>query len=627
MALHSRHISLRATLMAVVLLAVIPALGLTLWHGFDHLAEAKAEAQSKALVFARTIASDQNRIAVETERILHTLALTTAVQDQDATQCAQLLQSLLKEFGEPYLNFIAVDLDGQAFAQAFGDKLNNYADRQWFQDAVRTRAFTTSEYLIGKTTGLPTMAMAYPVRDPEGKIRSVLAAGVGLAGLGKRLANSLLPAQSIVTIIDHEGVILAREPPRPEFIGTNKSDVPIVKTALAEREGAVEATGLDGAPRIYAFTRIFPDQENSPVVYVGIDRTAAYGPVWQDTGLMMFWLAGVGLLGLAAAWVLGGRLLVRPVQAIAQAAGDIGEGRLSARITDDYPVLEFTRLAESFNAMAGQLEARARLLEEKAAAIIQANRELEREVGVRQDAEAGLALHAKRLQRSNEELEQFAYVASHDLQEPLRIIHSYLQLIERRYESLIDEDGRRFIQATMDAAERMRALIHGLLDYSRVSTKAQPFASVNAEEVFSEAIEHLGEAVAENRATVRRDALPMVRGDRTQIAQLFQNLLSNAVKYHLPDSAPEVRVTAQRDGDMWRFTVQDNGIGISPEYHERIFALFQRLHTRAHYPGTGIGLTVCKKIVERHNGRIWLESEPGQGSAFHFTLPAVEETP
>ena len=216
-------------------------------------------------------------------------------------------------------------------------------------------------------------------------------------------------------------------------------------------------------------------------------------------------------------------------------------------------------------------------------------------------------------------------MASHDLQEPLRIIYSYLQLIERRYQPIIDEDGKRFITATMDATERMRSLIRGLLDYSRVSTKAQPFAPVDTGEVIQEVLALLSETIAESKAVVTAEELPRIMGDRVQVLQLLQNLVSNALKFHAPGQIPEVSILAAREGGFWNFTVRDNGIGIESDYFDRIFAMFQRLHTRAQFTGTGIGLTLCRKIVERHNGRIWVESEPGNGSAFHFTLPALEE--
>jgi PAS domain S-box-containing protein len=244
----------------------------------------------------------------------------------------------------------------------------------------------------------------------------------------------------------------------------------------------------------------------------------------------------------------------------------------------------------------------------------------------RREAEHQLKEASLALERSNKELEQFAYVASHDLQEPLRMVASYVQLLARRYQDKLDADANEFIGFAVDGAKRMQALISDLLAYSRVGTHAKPFAPTEGETVFKRAMDNLQVAVTESGAAVTHDALPVVTGDVGQLTQLLQNLIGNAIKFRRAGEAPQVHVgVAQRDGE-WLFSIRDNGIGIEMQFADRIFQIFQRLHTRAEYPGTGIGLAVCKKIVERHGGRIWIESAPGQGSTFHFTLPA-EATP
>jgi PAS domain S-box-containing protein len=243
---------------------------------------------------------------------------------------------------------------------------------------------------------------------------------------------------------------------------------------------------------------------------------------------------------------------------------------------------------------------------------------------IRAQAEKRLEHYAAELERSNRELEQFAYVASHDLQEPLRMVTSYLQLLERRYRGRLDQDADDFITYAVDGASRMRMLINDLLTYSRVSTRAKPFEPTDCSEILNHALSNLRVASEENEATITFDHLPIVEVDATQLTQVFQNLISNAIKFHRADVPPCIHVSAERQGDEWRFSVRDNGIGIAPEHSERIFLIFQRLHTREEYPGTGIGLAVCKKIVERHNGRIWVESIPGGGSTFYFTIPTPQ---
>ena len=243
-----------------------------------------------------------------------------------------------------------------------------------------------------------------------------------------------------------------------------------------------------------------------------------------------------------------------------------------------------------------------------------------RDITERRQAEAKLQQTMDELARSNTELEQFAYVASHDLQEPLRMVASYTQLLSRRYQGKLDADADEFIGYAVDGATRMQQLINDLLAYSRVGTRGKPFEPTDCEEILNKALINLRVAIEENNAVVTHDQLPTVAADATQMIQLFQNLIGNAIKFH-GDKRPEVHVGAKHNGNEWLFSVSDNGIGIDPKYHERIFVLFQRLHGKKEYPGTGIGLTVSKKIVERHKGRIWVESQSGNGATFHFTIP------
>jgi PAS domain S-box-containing protein len=238
----------------------------------------------------------------------------------------------------------------------------------------------------------------------------------------------------------------------------------------------------------------------------------------------------------------------------------------------------------------------------------------------RKHAEAALAAAHEELKRSNSELEQFAYVASHDLQEPLRMVSSYTQLVMKRYGERLDGDAREFMNYVVDGAARMKQLIEDLLAYSRVGTKGKEFKPVPLESALKRAVTNLRAAIEESGAEITHDALPVVKADEVQLAQLFQNLMGNALKFKGPER-PHVHVSAVELPNEFQISINDNGIGIEPQYFERIFMLFQRLHTKGDYPGTGIGLAICKKVVERHGGRIWVESEPGKGSRFHFTLP------
>jgi light-regulated signal transduction histidine kinase (bacteriophytochrome) len=247
-----------------------------------------------------------------------------------------------------------------------------------------------------------------------------------------------------------------------------------------------------------------------------------------------------------------------------------------------------------------------------------------RDVTYHKQAEEKLKQIMAELARSNTELERFAYVASHDLQEPLRMVASYTQLLARRYKGKLDSDADEFIGYAVDGATRMQQLINALLDYSRVGTRGKSSEPTDCEDVLSHAVANLKAAIKETDAVVEHDPLPTVVADATQMVQLFQNLIGNAIKFH-SEKKPEVHVGAERNGTECIFSVRDNGIGIDPQYFDRIFVIFQRLHGRGEYPGTGIGLAICKKITERHKGRIWVESQTGKGATFYFTIPIRRE--
>jgi PAS domain S-box-containing protein len=246
-----------------------------------------------------------------------------------------------------------------------------------------------------------------------------------------------------------------------------------------------------------------------------------------------------------------------------------------------------------------------------------------RDITERKRTQDALAEKADELEHSNQELQQFAYVASHDLQEPLRMITGYTQLLARRYQGKLDQDADEYINYAVDGAKRMQTLISDLLTYSRVGTRGKLFAAADCEAILKTTLTNLQIAIQESGAVVTHDGLPTVACDGGQIGQLLQNLIGNGIKYR-NSRAPEIHVGCKPEDGHWLFWVKDNGIGIDPQYAERIFVIFQRLHTREEYPGTGIGLAVCKKIVERHGGRIWIQSELGKGSTFFFTLPLVE---
>ncbi|WP_097972739.1 ATP-binding protein [Streptomyces sp. gb14] len=267
-------------------------------------------------------------------------------------------------------------------------------------------------------------------------------------------------------------------------------------------------------------------------------------------------------------------------------------------------------------------------VQDVAGAVEDMRQRLSDELAEAQKREDLLAGQTQELRRSNSELEQFAYVASHDLQEPLRKVASFCQLLEKRYGTELDDRGKQYIAFAVDGAKRMQVLINDLLTFSRVGRVHESWKPVDLGRSLDRALGNLAAAVEESGAVVERpEELPELVGDATALTMVWQNLVGNAVKFRHPDRPPRITVECEREDENWHLTVSDNGIGIAPEFADKVFVIFQRLHGRDEYDGTGIGLALCRKIIEFHGGRIWLEPEPGEGTRIHFTLPVAPEAP
>ena len=472
----------------------------------------------------------------------------------------------------------------------------NVAQREWFVAAQRDKSYFSDLHLDAHNPYL-IIATAAPNQ-------SVIAARLSISALWQVVGDIRFGENGSAYVVNHRGEVIAhtnqsqsKQLPniagRPELVGAlTTPDLWYGEYVNFDGEHVVGVAAAVPGVNWVVITEL-PDSEA-----FAYSRRAYY---WLGSGMLAFvilvmWASAEWL----EAWIL------TPIDRLRDGAEHIGRGGLTHRIEVIHQD-EIGQVAVAFNQMAKELQDLYASLEQKIA-----------------DRTLQLEQQTTELARSNAELAQFAYIASHDLQEPLRMVSSYLQLLERRYKGQLDADADEFIDFAVDGATRMQQLIRDLLAYSRVGTRSQPFTIVDLNQICAQVLDDLQVAIQERGATIQVEPLPLLMADATQLGQLLQNLLGNALKF-CQTHPPLITLCATLDAatQEWRFAVKDNGIGIEALYFERIFLIFQRLHTRAEYPGTGIGLAICKKIVERHNGRIWVESQPDQGTTFFFTLPAV----
>ncbi|GCD19681.1 histidine kinase [Cellulomonas algicola] len=376
---------------------------------------------------------------------------------------------------------------------------------------------------------------------------------------------------------------------------------------------ASEGTASVTSEEIEAGRQLFDEARVQADAYITLLRDRRAEAVdelshWMLVAALSVILLVVAAIGVGVAlWVALRRWVLEPLGELAADARAVASGELAHPVDTTGPG-EIADLADDVERMRVALVTEVRAVEQSRSEIAEAHDQL--------------TAQAEELRRSNRDLEQFAYVASHDLQEPLRKVASFTQLLQKRYGGQLDERADQYIDFAVDGAKRMQRLINDLLGFSRVGRHGGEVTDVDLDAAFAEAVDNLEERIAETGAVVTHDPLPTVRGEEALLVQLFQNVIGNAVKFRAPDRVPHVHVSARQVGDEWELECRDNGIGIDAQYAERVFVIFQRLHAKDVYEGTGIGLALCKKIVEFHGGRIWIEPTQDVGTRILWTLPA-----
>lgn len=616
--------SLRVRLLLLVALALIPAAVLIVYNALEQRHLGIKAAHDDAARMVRFLSKVQDEMIVGARQLLSALAQMRNVHSNNTAVCQSLFANLRLQH-PVYVDIGGIAADGTVFASAvpLAEPLN-LADRKYFQMATNTRSFVVGEYQLSRDSRKTTVNLAYPAIDDHGNIKAVVYASLDLGWLYRVMGDSALPPGTSMTVLDRNLVTLARFPD-DRFVG-GQIRLPSTRVGATPPSGRAPdgmriSQSRDGTWRLYASTSLGRVEPQPLVINVGIPLAAAYGPANHQLVRNLGFLGIAALLAFTAAWFAGDLFVLRPVRLLVSATRQLAQGDLAVRTGETSGTGELYELARSFDDMASSLQERGHERDRAEANLRKLNEQLEQRVADRSAA----------LQRSNEELEQFAYVISHDLQEPLRMVSQYLLLLERRHGAEFDEDARNLIASAGNGAERMQALIRGLLEYSRTGTRPKIFAPTETEQPLQDALTNLTLLIHETGTKIVHDPLPRVQGDIVQLTQLFQNLIGNAIKFR-SNVPPVIQISAQREEfevppsgspAFWRFAVRDNGLGIPQKDLPRVFVVFQHFHNGNDAQGMGIGLAVCKKIVQRHGGKIWVESRENEGSTFYFTLPAV----
>ncbi|MBS3753515.1 MAG: PAS domain S-box protein [Anaerolineales bacterium] len=662
--------------------------------------------------------------------------MSAQIPDQPAyeTAHASLTDELSRVANLAHLSpiFLMDHINGEIVASSHAEWGGQFrGDRKYFQEG-KDEVYVSGIF-HSLRLGQPTMVVAAPIKDSEGRLLGVLAGHANLAPLNEIMQErSGLGETGETYLVNNANLMLTESRFEPEVALKKWVFTESVSRALAGESGVGVYDDYRGEVVIGAYRWL---EERDMALLAEMDRSEAFGPIimLRNTVLQAGFLVAV-IVGFLSVFVA--RTFTNPLRQLVEGTEEIGGGNLDYRIEVEGED-EIDQLAQAFNAMVESLQevtasrdelnteiaerkriekalraseeefreifnatSDALILLDEEGRIAQVNEtaselygyareemltldprhlihpdyhhvyqqflaDLEkkgefsgetmdirksgdsfytdvrgttvrfqgqeyilaaiRDVTEQKEAELKLEETMRELERSNEELQRFAYVASHDLQEPLRMVTSYLQLLVRRYGDRLDGDAQEFIDYAVDGASRMKQLINDLLTYSRVDTRGVSLQPVDVEQVLDDVLENLQFRVEETEAGIIRHPLPIVPGDKSQLEQLFQNLIDNALKFR-GNEAPRVEVGAEKGDGEWVFSVKDNGIGMDSRFKDRVFIIFQRLHTRDEYEGTGIGLAVSKRIVERHGGEIWYESEPGEGTTFYFTIPDEPET-
>jgi signal transduction histidine kinase len=598
--------TLRSRLILITILTAVPGIFLLIQAGVKQRDQAIQDAQAEIIHLAKVASSVERLMVDNAKSFLLTIAHLPTIREQRYDECNFIFWHMFEDHFEYYSAFYVADLEGNIVCSPPEKHAPpDFETCDHYQSLIKATDFTISGYHICRVTGKAVMSVGYPVYDMQDQFTNVANVSLDLIWFYDFAQAAGLPEGGELIVMDEAGTILSHYPDNTRWRGYRLPDSNIVAQLHQQKSGVKIGEGLSGQETIYAISDIEETAGNLSVI-MGIPTEIAFEAANFTLKRNITIMIVVVLLVLIFVWLLGDVLIVRQTRALVAATEKLAKGDLKARSEVSYSMGELGQLAQSFDQMADEI----------------AERELERDQNV-----AALKEYTQNLEHSNEELRNFTNVASHDLQEPLRKIQTFGEMLQDRYSGALDSRGLNYLQRVRDSAGRMQLLLSELLTFSRSINRAYQFEKVNLEQVVRQVLIDLDWQVEEKQAVMEVSELPVIEADEVQITQLFQNLISNALKFHSPGKPPEINIYSpypknktDKEG-MVEIRIQDNGIGFNEKYLDRIFQPFQRLNTNGEFPGIGMGLTICRKIVDNHGGTITAHSSPGKGTTIVVRLP------
>jgi signal transduction histidine kinase len=490
------------------------------------------------------------------------------------------------------------------------DSPESLADRSYFKRALQTRAFAIGGFQVGRLTQEKSLNFGFPILDGSGRLIRVLFASLKIDLLNDAAHLNGLRNGADTTILDRNGTVLARAPNSDGWVGRTLPDTSFVRDVLRVQEGTIESTGLDGIRRVYAITPISDDSSRSIFVSVGVPTSVLFATADRALKKNLIGATVIIVGALLISSLFAQRVFVKPIQHLSEIANRLAEGDLSARTTQETRTVEISQLAEAFNSMAASLQQRDSDVERARLEIQKMNAELERRVQER----------TSQLSAANQELESFSYSVSHDLRAPLRHLDGFAELLKKSQTERLDEKGRRYVEVISQAAKKMGLLIDELLVFSKMGRHEMLKSPVDMRAIVTETLGQLEHDYARREIEWVISDLCQVEADPAMLRLVWINLISNAVKYTRPRDRARIEIGSYDTTTENVFFVRDNGVGFDMKYADKLYGVFQRLHSENEFEGTGIGLANVRRIISRHGGRTWAESKLGEGSTFYFSL-------